>query len=169
MPHDNATLRARPTVYKGTRMRSRLEAGFAMWLDRMRMEWEYEPHCLAGSAGQWLPDFQLTNVSTLTGAPGRIYVEVKPRSFDLHGAEGQALRDRMVTCAHEFPDVEIWPVLCQEGVGSPLVATRMDSRGDFWAKYDWIFMASDSASWRVGLSAVVPSPWQGEWWKGGDA
>jgi hypothetical protein len=61
---------ARPTVYKGIRMRSRLEADYASALDRDGETWEYEPTCFGGPDGQWLPDFRI-------GHDG-IYVEVKP-------------------------------------------------------------------------------------------
>lgn len=61
---------ARPTVYKGIQMRSRLEADYASALDRDGETWEYEPTCFAGPDGQWLPDFRI-------GYDG-IYVEVKP-------------------------------------------------------------------------------------------
>lgn len=59
---------ARPTVYKGIKMRSRLEADYASALDRDSVDWDYEPTCFAGPDGQWLPDFRI-GAST--------YVEVK--------------------------------------------------------------------------------------------
>lgn len=61
---------ARPTVYKGIQMRSRLEADYASALDRDGETWAYEPACFAGPDGQWLPDFRI-------GHDG-ICVEVKP-------------------------------------------------------------------------------------------
>ena len=62
------TIQARPTLYKGIRMRSRLEADYASSLDRRGIDWQYEPTCFGGPDGQWLPDFK-----TGTGH----YVEVK--------------------------------------------------------------------------------------------
>lgn len=62
---------ARPTVYKGIQMRSRLEADFASALDRDGQAWEYEPTCFAGPDCQWLPDFRL-------GGDFTVYVELKP-------------------------------------------------------------------------------------------
>lgn len=74
--------KARPTVYKGVKMRSRLEAGFAAWLDESRFTWEYEPCAFATEDGQYLPDFRLTDVTISWSAePATIYVEVKPDSF----------------------------------------------------------------------------------------
>lgn len=59
------TLRARPTTYKGVKMRSRLEAGYAQWLDRWDFTWEYEPECFASERWQYLPDFLVRNVNLL--------------------------------------------------------------------------------------------------------
>lgn len=61
---------ARPTVYKGIKMRSRLEADYASALDRDGETWEYEPTCFGGPEGQWLPDFRVGSHSA--------YVELKP-------------------------------------------------------------------------------------------
>jgi hypothetical protein len=61
---------ARPTVYKGIKMRSRLEADYASALDRDGETWEYEPTCFAGPDGQWLPDFRVGQYGA--------YVEIKP-------------------------------------------------------------------------------------------
>lgn len=50
-------LRARPTMYRGVLMRSRMEADLAALLDLHGVEWEYEPMCFADATGQYLPDF----------------------------------------------------------------------------------------------------------------
>jgi hypothetical protein len=52
-------LTARPTVYNGIVMRSRLEAKVAASLDAHRIPWIYEPRAYASPSGQYLPDFQL--------------------------------------------------------------------------------------------------------------
>lgn len=50
------TMRPRPTTYKGVQMRSRLEAGFARWLDHMKTPWTYEPRAFTAIDGwQYLP------------------------------------------------------------------------------------------------------------------
>jgi hypothetical protein len=74
--------KARPTVYKGIKMRSRLEAGFAKWLDERSFDWEYEPCAFGSDKGQYLPDFKINGLrcSWLT-EPTDAYVEVKPASF----------------------------------------------------------------------------------------
>lgn len=66
-------IRPRPTTYAGIKMRSRLEADYAQWLDQHGVKWEYEPTCFAGPAGQWLPDFKDVDGRTTE------YTEVKPR------------------------------------------------------------------------------------------
>ena len=73
MTPDGYRLAARPTNYRGTQMRSRLEAKVAGALDAAGIPWEYEPHALADGADQWLPDFRL---GTADGS--RAYVEVRP-------------------------------------------------------------------------------------------
>lgn len=68
------TIPARPTIYKGVRMRSRLEAKVAETLDWYRFPWRYEPQCFASELGQYLPDFQLFDTD--------VYLEVKPQLSD---------------------------------------------------------------------------------------
>ena len=67
---------ARPTVYKGVQMRSRLEADYAGYLDRQLPvwggTWRYEPVCFGSEADQWLPDFSVDYHGS------RSYTEVKP-------------------------------------------------------------------------------------------
>jgi hypothetical protein len=47
-------------MYGGIQMRSRLEAIVAANLDRVGVEWEYEPRAYAAAGmRQWLPDFEL--------------------------------------------------------------------------------------------------------------
>lgn len=78
-------IKARPTLYKGIQMRSRLEADFAASLDRAGRPWEYEPTCFAGENAQWLPDFRTPYGDARTD----VYVEVKPagimRDLDAKG------------------------------------------------------------------------------------
>lgn len=83
----NIEIQARPTMYKGIRMRSRLEADYAASLDREGVEWEYEPVVFAGPDGQWLPDFGLNGES-------HAYIEVKPAS-QLDILDGEVYGDRL--------------------------------------------------------------------------
>lgn len=61
------TIKAKPTRYKGIPFRSRLEARWAAFFDKLGWEWEYEPCDFNG----WYPDFVIFGQSP-------IYVEVKP-------------------------------------------------------------------------------------------
>ena len=74
---DGTRFKARPTTYNGIEMRSRLEAKYAAWLDRVNIRWTYEPKCYASEAGQYLPDFELHGVHLL-GVERTVFVEVKP-------------------------------------------------------------------------------------------
>ena len=67
------TIRARPTLYKGIRMRSRLEADYAAYLEREGHDWHYESECFASAAGQWLPDFLVKHKSG-----DETFLELKP-------------------------------------------------------------------------------------------
>jgi hypothetical protein len=70
------TIKARPTLYKGVRMRSRLEADYAAHLDHAGYAWKYEPECFASPDGQWLPDFRVTWPG---GDPAQeSFIELKP-------------------------------------------------------------------------------------------
>lgn len=82
------SLQARPTVYKGIHMRSRLEATYAAIMDNDGFCWEFEPECFADETGQYLPDFlRWDPENPPTGTRGE-YVEVKPSA-----APGPATRE----------------------------------------------------------------------------
>ena len=61
------TIAAIPTLYRGRMYRSRLEARWAAFFDRLGWQHEYEPFDM----GKWSPDFALTD-------PFDALVEVKP-------------------------------------------------------------------------------------------
>jgi hypothetical protein len=65
------TIKAIETRYRGHRFRSRLEARWAVVLDHIGIEWQYEPEGYnLGKAGCYLPDFWLPNLNT--------FLEIKP-------------------------------------------------------------------------------------------
>ncbi len=64
--------KARPTVYRGTLMRSRLEARFARYLDATGVAWIYEPRAYGGTEGDYLPDFQVIERGH------SVFIELKP-------------------------------------------------------------------------------------------
>ncbi len=62
-------IKSKPTVYNGTKFRSRLEARWACFFDLLGWRWQYEPFDLQG----WTPDF------IVYGKDSRfIFVEIKP-------------------------------------------------------------------------------------------
>lgn len=62
-------IKSKPTVYNGTKFRSRLEARWACFFDLLGWRWQYEPFDLEG----WTPDF------LVHGRDGKfVLVEIKP-------------------------------------------------------------------------------------------
>lgn len=82
-------IKARPTVYKGIQMRSRLEADYAAHLDRNGEEWGYETECFASSDGQWLPDFRVSGADVLVEVKSAHLLELQD------GEDGAAAIDRI--------------------------------------------------------------------------
>ena len=74
----STVIKAKPTVYQGTRFRSRLEARWAAFFDAIGREWAYEPKLPELQTMQYQPDF-LTD----DGADGTTLIEVKP-AIDSH-------------------------------------------------------------------------------------
>jgi hypothetical protein len=68
-------IKAIETEYAGCRFRSRLEARWAVFFDRMGIDWEYEPQGFVVGGRSYLPDFRLTD--------GGTWIEVKGREKDL--------------------------------------------------------------------------------------
>jgi hypothetical protein len=69
--------RARPTLYRGIQMRSRLEATVAEWLDAQGLVWKYEGPAYGNEDGQYLPDFQISGL-LIEGISHTLYFDVKP-------------------------------------------------------------------------------------------
>lgn len=71
-------IKAIDTRYKGYKFRSRLEARFAVFLDALNVDWDYEiegfdlPH-----TGKYLPDFFLPNGGIPEHYTGPMWIEVK--------------------------------------------------------------------------------------------
>lgn len=166
--------KARPTVYKGVQMRSRLEAGFAAWLDRYHFDWEYEPRAFASEEGQYLPDFQLSNVfvSWLEN-PATVFVEVKPSAFladpgypstqeadEAFDVDLETLNANGRILAESEPGAVY--VLAQPGHGLYLI------EWDDQVQCRWTFMITLIAlpDGKAGFaSCKVDLPWEGEYWR----
>ena len=132
-----ADFKARPTTYNGVKMRSRLEAGFAMWLDELGTGGEYEPNAFASPQGQYLPDFKIDMpILTLEGCT--VYVEVKP-TWDHVDHSAQKVNARIINANEPYavlllavadtpsPFPVLWlPMQAGDRPWTPLVVTIMD-------------------------------------------
>lgn len=66
-------IEAIPTMYKGVRFRSRLEAQWAVFWDELGVKWEYEPQTFKFPDGkQYTPDFWIVDLA--------LWVEIKPNA-----------------------------------------------------------------------------------------
>lgn len=59
-----------PTEYKGIVFKSKLEANWAEWLDRVDIKWNYETHGFDVNGTWYLPDFYLYEVNTIIEVKG---------------------------------------------------------------------------------------------------
>jgi hypothetical protein len=179
--------KARPTVYKGIKMRSRLEAGFAMWLDYVSLEWEYEPCAFGGEKGQYLPDFKLSSVRcTWLAEPATVYVEVKPKNWPNWNDESsldshESLMRGMALIWESEPDAVL--LLAQPDSGEPVGdgGYKVASVGILdlnWSPasvspYPWPtvgFWALGPGDNTVGLARLLhdsKGPWPDGYWKPG--
>jgi hypothetical protein len=87
------SLKPIPTPYGGVRFRSRLEARWALFFDRLHIPWEYEPQGFdIGDGDAYLPDF-------LLGMGRLVWAEVKP---SVSADPGGVARWRKFMCAQPF-------------------------------------------------------------------
>jgi hypothetical protein len=167
----SATMTARPTLYKGVQMRSRLEAGFAMWLDRCGVAWDYEPNCYANELGQYLPDFRVPEVVRCV-PPGRstgpslpAFIEVKPsiaphrpRSADpADPSNDLASRIRIALDCESLPHNAL--VVAPDGVG---VVGRFSNTEGRATLIDAMWVGQNP----LAIATPCVGPWLGEWWLG---
>lgn len=74
------TIQPIETAYKGYRMRSRLEARWAVFFDDLGFEWQYEPEGYdLGEPGWYLPDFRITG--GIGSKPA--FLEIKPQGLPI--------------------------------------------------------------------------------------
>lgn len=70
-------IKAIETTYKGYRFRSRLEARWAVFLDHMNVEWEYEKEGYELPSGRYLPDFFLPRLNCWLEIKGTVPTELE--------------------------------------------------------------------------------------------
>lgn len=86
-----------PTTYRGTRMRSRLEASWAATFDQLDIVWQYEPQGVEVEGSWYLPDFYLPAMRT--------YVEVKgPHDERVYKTEALARELAIIDPAGSWSD-----------------------------------------------------------------
>ena len=77
------------TRYKGYHFRSRLEARWAVFFDKMKFNWEYENEGFDLGNGVWyLPDFCITSIDG-----SLYYYEIKPKNYSGGDNKFSILRD----------------------------------------------------------------------------
>jgi hypothetical protein len=123
---------ARTTIYSGIKMRSRIEARFAAYLDRLGVPWQYEPEAFASRDGQYLPDFMVS-----AGNAPPIVIEVKPWTArdDPAGflATVETTMERMEIVRASIPDA----VLILAFSGSPCQLLNNRARWEIVPGDDW--------------------------------
>lgn len=162
MPEERSKFTPRPTVYNGVKMRSRLEAGFAMWLDEMGVPWEYEPQCFASPAGQYLPDFRISAsvVSMPCEQPIPIYVEVKP-TWAAADASVMLAQQEIITATERTALF----LAVAEDRGSPALWTpHSDADGDMFVAWLWVYDATSSAPPALAVP-IDNGPWPAGYWQ----
>lgn len=124
-------IKALPSIYGGVRFRSRLEARWAIFFDKLGVKWEYEPEGFDMDGVPYLPDFRLyaPNGITHVGAVKRalhsghredckvfMYAEVKPHGGDFTKAN---LLPNHVAHAFWPSDYNITAAICLRLEGPP--------------------------------------------------
>lgn len=169
----------RKTLYAGHTMRSRLEAGFAAWLDHMGAHWEYEPGAIGhATLGQYLPGFVLRDVSDLrAGRLVDVFVEVKRQGWwDGEPAPDQEFDDRSYNAADrmakivldQFPDAR-FVVASPETPDNPTLCDCTElipPVGLHWPTSCVLLPVRGGHVELLTNTCLAPMLWSGEWWKG---
>jgi len=75
-------MKAIETLYNKVLYRSRLEARWAVYFDALNIKHEYEPEGYTYGGMRYLPDFYLSNLYYRSSVSEKVYVEIKPSSYD---------------------------------------------------------------------------------------
>ena len=105
----NSSIEVKETIYKGFRFRSRLEARWAVFLDSLGVEYEYEPEGFnLPGVGAYLPDFRVMCYADRGHdcEPYPLYIEVKGRMDEASAAKIKTFSyyDRIDAYCDSFPD-----------------------------------------------------------------
>jgi hypothetical protein len=171
---------ATPTVYNGIDMRSRLEAGYAAWLDKRGWRWTYERQhgAFASGKGQYYPDFRIEGVLNLMNDHEAVaYVETKP---SYAGLDLDQLARRMSVIWSSEPDAHVLlqappphesmhiqagrAGLSREGAvfdASAYVFSLVRTDPPQWCAVVWISNSKPILGYPL---PVGMGPWAGEYW-----
>jgi len=143
-------IKAIQTSYKGYRFRSRLEARWAVFLDKLGMQWEYEPEGFHLPNGEmYLPDFHLIGKDT-NGDKIDSWLEIKPDNVEISAKEMAK-----VQCFADHVEVGYMGgvFLCQ---GLPRWTTYKDLKSGFnfflwsWRRRQWMIVNDDDIACAFG-------------------
>lgn len=87
-------MQAIETTYNGVTFRSRLEARWALFFDRLGIEWLYENEGYETPHGRYVPDFWLPKVRMRSGKRGVLF-EVKPSDYGDQHAQLEYVAERL--------------------------------------------------------------------------
>lgn len=146
----DASIQAIPTIFRGVRYRSRLEAKWAAFFDRCGWETEYEPFDLRG----YIPDFLILG-------PRPVLVDVKPAlSIEQLVARGDELDPLIRTWKRRALIVGISPSIMQHDgnlYDGPALCERCHAHDPRWtvsnpgenthSGYDMLGVLSDEIPW----------------------
>lgn len=115
------TIQAIETRYRGYRFRSRLEARWAVFFDKMGYLWEYEPQGfdLGGALGNYLPDFYIRDLNAWIEVKGEHLYQEMMKEYSLFYFAGKINKNcwrhslvpglRGSLCMRD--NIEDWPIL----------------------------------------------------------
>lgn len=78
-----------PTLYRGIEFRSRLEAKWAVFFDRLKLPWAYEPFTYYFNGFQYTPDFLIGGIPDRLDNPNVVFCENEEMEgvFDIYVIE----------------------------------------------------------------------------------
>ena len=158
------------TAYHGYRFRSRLEARWAVFLDHLRIPWEYEPQGYVVDGVPYLPDFLIypdTEIATWFEVKGKFPTrEELAKAADL--AQGTGIRTLLYFRPVEQPApglsrITTWDEYFDEAA----------HQLQWHDEHGWIYNGSVASRWEVGLPPTAfmfasvrqrREPKSGHWW-----
>lgn len=147
-------INAIPTTYKGITFRSRTEARWAVFLDQLPIEWQYEAEGYQLQSGWYVPDFWLPDLD--------VFLEVKPSFRD--GIE--KANELSATTGKSVYITDGGPAFIDRDGGGP----RLSLCGDEWHTF---VMCGECGAWGIYFEGEQGEQWcdcprnwmrRPEWW-----